>query len=184
MLHETLLGMNKMQLLMRRERLDDLPPLPACPQGYELRARRDDDDEALARLLRLAFADTGWTAARVRSALVDDSTVKRTMVIVTQGVAAATASARLVADYPGSGYVHWVATDPFHTGKRLGWIASLAVLHEFVALGCRDAVLETDDHRLPAIKTYLGLGFRPVERGPGHAERWREIQGRLAGTSA
>jgi mycothiol synthase len=173
------------QLLMRRERLDDLPPIPTCPNGYELRGlHRGEDEEMVARLLRLAFADTTWSVERVRAALLDDKTVQATVLIVSKGVAAATASARLLPEqYPGSGYVHWVATDPFHTGKRLGWIASLAVLHQFVVLGCRDAVLETDDQRLPAIKTYLSLGFRPVERGPGHAERWREIQARLAGTS-
>jgi mycothiol synthase len=172
------------QLLMRRERLDDLPPLPACAPGYELRAyRAGEDDEILARLLRLAFADTAWVPERARGVFVDDATVKGTVLITTRGTAAATASARQLPAFPGSGYVHWVATDPFHTGKRLGWIASLAVLHEFVALGCRDAVLETDDHRLPALKTYLGLGFRPVERGPGHAERWRRIQERLAEAS-
>ena len=172
------------QLLMRRAGLDDLPQLPALPLGYELRPyAAGADDEMLARLLRLAFADATWTLARVRGAFVDDATVKRTVVVVSRGVAAATASARLHPDFPGSGYIHWVATDPFHAGKRLGWIASLAALREFPALGCRDAVLETDDARLAAIKTYLGLGFEPVERGPGHAERWREIQKRLAGAS-
>jgi mycothiol synthase len=173
------------QLLMRRERLDDLPPLPACPDGYALRDYRPGaDDEALARLMANAFADAAWTRERVRQTFVADATVHAIVVIAAGRELAATASARLLPDqHRGSGYVHWVGTDPAHAGRRLGAIASLAVLHRFVALGCRDAVLNTDDHRLAAIRTYLTLGFRPVEPGPGHAERWREIQTRLAGIS-
>jgi mycothiol synthase len=175
----------RQQLLMHRARLEDLPPLPACPTGYQLRDYRSGaDDEALARLMGRAFGDATWTRERVRQAFVADATVHATIVIAAEDGLAATASVRLVPDqYRGSGYVHWVGTDPAHGGKRLGAIASLAVLHRFVGLGCRDAFLETDDHRIPALKTYLALGFQPVERGEGHAERWREIQARLAGTS-
>jgi mycothiol synthase len=175
----------KQSLLMRRERLDDLPPLPACPAGYALREYRPGaDDEALARLMARAFGDESWAVKRVRDAFVGDASVDTTFVITADDGLAATASARLMPDqYRGSGYVHWVGSDPAHGGRQLGAIASLAVLHRFVALGCRDAVLETDDHRIPALKTYFQLGFRPVDRGEGHAERWRGIQARLAGTS-
>jgi mycothiol synthase len=94
----------------------------------------------------------------------------------------ATASSRLVPEqFPGSGYLHWVAADPGYRGRQLGRIVSLAALHEFVSLGCKDAVLETQDFRLPAIRTYLRLGFEPVYRDDTHIPRWEEIHRQLAG---
>ncbi len=184
------------QLLMRRPHLGDLPQLPDPPPGYALRDFRKDsaDDHALiARLLASAFADPSWSAARAREAFVLDGTVRRTVLAVHSGMpagihgrrdgdtAVATASARLMPEaFPGSGYIHWVATDPAHGGKRLGWLVSLAVLHGFAALGCTDAVLETDDHRLPALKTYLALGFEPWIRDESHPARWDAIRARLS----
>lgn len=176
------------QLLMRRPHLRDLPPLPAAPQGYALhdliRGPDPGEDADLARiacLLAVAFTDAAWTPAKAREAFILDASVRRTVMITHGDVAVATASARLLPDaFPGSGYVHWVATDPAHAGKRLGWLVSLAVLHAFADLGCVDVVLETDDYRIPALKTYLGLGFEPVIRDESHPRRWEDVRAKLA----
>lgn len=170
-----------MQLFMRRPNLDDLPAIPHLPDGYTLRERREGDDEALAALLALTFEDANWSAERVRQEFVDSSHVQKMFVIDYNGVPVATASAALRPEaYPDSGYVHYVAAHPEHGGKRLGYIASLAVLHEFVRLGCRDAVLETDDFRLPAVRTYLNLGFIPETRHESHPARWAAVEANLA----
>jgi mycothiol synthase len=58
---------------------------------------------------------------------------------------------------------------------------SLAALHEFVRLSCADAVLETDDFRVPAIKVYLSLGFRPEYRHATHEPRWAALAPMLTG---
>src|SRR5207244_622818 len=102
-------------------------------------------------------------------------------VIACQGAPVATASARLLpAVYPGSGYLHWVATDPGHRGRKLGWIVSLRVLYHFRDLGLKDAILETDDFRLPAIKTYLEQGFVPEYTDDSHPERWKRVMEQLS----
>jgi mycothiol synthase len=169
------------QLFMRRPNLDNLPDLPALPEGCALRDLREDDLESLAALMRLAFEDESWTAEKARKTFLEDKTVQRTFLIDYQGVPIATASARLLPEqFPGSGYVHWVAADPAHKGKRLGYIITLATLHEFVRMGCKDAVLETDDHRKPAIITYHRLGFVPEHRHETHPQRWQIILGELA----
>ncbi len=169
------------QLLMKRPSLHDLPAMPVLPDGMMLRLYEDSDQISLASLLRLAFQDEGWTPNRVTDALVNADDVAAIYVIREGNQVIATASARLLPDsYPGSGYVHWVAASPSHRGKRLGYLVSLAVLHEFVRLGCRDAVLETDDDRLPALKTYLSLGFVPEYRDASHADRWAVIQTHLS----
>ena len=54
--------------------------------------------------------------------------------------------------------------------------------HLFVAAGLDQAVLETDDFRLPAVRTYLRLGFVPEPRTPGDARRWSKVLRNLART--
>jgi mycothiol synthase len=172
---------------MRRPSLQALPDLSALlPPGYTLREQRPDEDMAgLAALLQAAFPEHTWTPEKAHEALVADATVKTIFVIEHDGAPVATASARLLPDsYPDSGYVHWVAAIPPTRAGRLGYVATLATLHAFVRLGCRDAVLETDDFRLPAIKTYLRLGFVPEFRHPSHPERWAQIEAILGELSA
>jgi mycothiol synthase len=163
------------QLFMRLPDLDHLPPMPPLPPGHELRTAVAADAEGIATTMASAFGPE-WTAERVRRALLDAEDVPKTFLITCEGLPVATASARLMPEqYPGSGYVHWVATHAQHRGKRLGYIVSLEVLRYFRSIGCRDAVLETDPPRLPAIQTYLSLGFVPEQVDPEHETVWREI---------
>jgi mycothiol synthase len=158
---------------MRRSTLDDLPLLPELPPGYTMRDYRPEDLDTLSALMRLAFEDPQWTSDKLRRVLVDAPDVKRIIVIEYEGQPVATASARLMPEqHPGSGYIHWVAVAPAHRGQRLGYIVTLACLYAFRQFGCKDAVLETDDHRLAAIRIYQDLGFVPEDRHPTHAERW------------
>lgn len=160
-------------LFMRRPNLKNLPPLPALPSGYTLRDYRATDLESLAALMRAAFEDEQWTSERLRHALTEAPDVKRTFIVDYGGIPVASASARVMPEeHPGSGYIHWVAVSPDHRGQRLGYLVTLATLHEFVGLELEDAVLETDDHRLAAIKIYQELGFVPEYRHDTHIERW------------
>ncbi len=161
---------------MRRPNLTGLPPLPALPTTCLVRPTTEADAPTLAAVLRRAFADGTWTADRVQAELLGDETVTQTLVVEREGEIIATASVRLLPErFPASGYLHWVAVDSAHQGQRLGYFVSLAVLHEFERLGCSDAVLETQDHRIPAIKTYLALGFRPEYTDETHRSRWAAI---------
>lgn len=167
------------QLFMRRPNLDDLPPIPDLPVDHDLRAARPEDDVAIAALLASAF-EPDWSVERVQRALLAAADVETTFVVTAGGAPVATASARLLPErYPGSGYVHWVGAHADHRGKRLGRAVTVAVLHRFRELGCRDAVLETDPPRLPAIRLYLSLGFRPEPLVPDDAMIWREILAEL-----
>lgn len=165
------------RLFMRHPSLIDIPPLPEPPAGYVLRGYQPTDCTGLAALLTRAFAEP-WDEARVRRDLAEAPDVERIYLVVHHDTPVATASARLAPDeYPGSGYIHWVGADPAHQGKGLGRLVSLRVLHHFRAAGLRDAVLETNDFRLPAVRAYLRLGFVP-ERHYGDADeqrRWSRL---------
>ena len=73
------------------------------------------------------------------------------------------------------GYVHMVGVVAEHTGHKLGKWVSLAVLTYFRDNGFISAMLDTDDFRIPAVKTYLNLGFVPVYVEDEQSERWRKI---------
>jgi mycothiol synthase len=82
--------------------------------------------------------------------------------------------------YAGIAELGWVAVDPAHQGRGLAMVVNLAVMHYAASLGYDEIFLNTDDWRLPAIRTYLKLGFEPWLTDPSHAERWRTIYEALA----
>ena len=167
------------QLKMRRPSLDDLPPVE-IPHGYLLRGATSADEPAVAALLATAFDDAAWTVERVQKALTRAADVARVLVLAADdGNLVATASVQLPPGETRTGLVHWVGADPVRKGKRFGYWVSLAVLHELKARGCSAAALFTDDFRLPAIKTYLNLGFLPLVTHESHPERWRKVAGGL-----
>lgn len=167
--------MNLPQLRMRRADLEGLPAMPSLPSGYALREAAAGDAAAIAGVLTRSFV-AEWDAARVRSVLLDHPEVPTTFVIDREGVPVATASYQLMPkDHPQSGWVHYVGAEPSESGKGLGVAVVLAVLHRAKEDGRVDAFLTTDDPRLPAIRTYLKLGFAPDMWHESHAERWRAV---------
>ena len=92
------------------------------------------------------------------------------------------AARRLPDRYPEAGYVHYVGVRVSERGRRLGEVVARRVLVHFAAAGLAQAVLETDDFRLPAVRTYLRLGFAPEPRTPGDARRWSKVLRNLART--
>lgn len=165
------------QLVMRRDDLAGLPPV-ALPAGYTLRTSRAGDGAHWARILNASFGGAR-TADDFVATMVQDPAYRPERIFFVcdaAGTPCVTAGAyrrpRWGAD---TGYVHYVAACPEHTGRKLGLLVTLAVLHAFAADGCRDAVLETDDFRLPAIVVYLRLGFRPLHTHASHPARWQAI---------
>ena len=166
------------QLLMLRPHLRDLPPVSPLPAGYRLRlAAGEADEEALAAMLAAAF-DKPWDAARVRRELTAAPDVRAVYVVTWQDLPVATAASRSLPDrFPGSGYVHWVGTHPEHQRRGLAAALLARLLRDFAERGDRDAVLETDDFRLPALRAYLACGFLPVYdvAGEDHRARWSAV---------
>ncbi len=163
-------------LVMRRSNLEDLPSMPELPAGYLIRESTEADAEQLSNLLGTAFPDSVWSVERTCKEFTDDPNVVKTFVIEKSGTLVATSTALLSPnDLPGTGIVHWVGGSPSESGKRLGVIVVLATLNDFVRIGCKDSLLRTDDMRLPAIKTYLNLGFKPDFNDDNHRSRWKQV---------
>ena len=159
------------------ERLLDSPPEPKLPPGYTLRTWRPGDrDQYLELMARAGFE--GWDGERLDRSL-------RTVLPEGMYVIEHSASGRLVATamaghhptdlHPWGGELGWVAGDPEHSGKGLGLAVCAAVTARFIRAGYRRIYLSTDDWRLPALKTYLKLGYEPLPYRDGMAERWTEV---------
>lgn len=163
------------QLFMRQPDLSGLPAAAALEPGYVLRKAGPADHEELAGLLSEAFADS-WDSARAAGEFSSGNGVEATYVVAAPAGVVATAAARLLPDrYPDAGYVHYVGARSSERGKRLGEVVTRQVLVHFAAEGLHQAVLETDDFRLPAIWTYLRLGFVPEPREPADVLRWSAV---------
>jgi len=166
------------QLLMRRPHLWNDPAVRPLARGYDLRTYQAADDAlALAHTLTAAFGDP-WTVERVRKELTTAPNVLAIYVATWHNRPVATASSRWLPHlFPGSGYVHWVGPHPDHARRVLGTALMSRLLRDFRDRGYKDAVLETDDFRYPALKTYLRCGFLPVYEvnKEDHRSRWVAI---------
>ena len=88
----------------------------------------------------------------------------------------AVASITVVCNYETKqGRFHMVGSLPECRGKGVGKM--LGSIGEYVlkSTGMQTAVLKTDDFRVPAIKVYLGVGFRPDLSTEDFVKRWDAI---------
>ena len=135
----------------------------------------EEDAGGIAALLSAAFQEE-WDADRVVRDLGPAQGVDASYVVRDQGRVVAVASARHLPEvFPGSGYLHYVAADASQSGRGLGAVVTKAVLRHFLDEGVGSAILETDDFRLPAIRTYLKLGFVPEYRHDEDQVRWSRV---------
>ena len=169
------------QLRMVRPHLTHLPNIE-LPFGYNLRTFQKGDEIHWANIISDSFGGRKRTAADTRHEITErDVFVADGLFFITHyGIPVGTACAwRQSVDETEVGYVHMVGVLSEHTGKRLGKWVSLAVLIYFRNNGFVCSMLDTDDFRLPAIKTYLNLGFVPVYVDKSQPERWKNIFNRM-----
>ncbi|GAA5028936.1 GNAT family N-acetyltransferase [Actinopolymorpha pittospori] len=141
---------------------DTLPAFRALMAKVELGAW---DDETFARVHQTVLPG-GW----------------RVILHEASGTLVATGMAqhRPVEDlYPDGYEVGWIAADPQHSGRGLGRVVTALATARLAEEEAARVYLQTDDFRLPALKTYLGLGFVPHLWAAGMAERWQVICARL-----
>ena len=60
-----------------------------------------------------------------------------------------------------------------------GRVVVLLALHRLKERGFRDAMLATEDFRIPAIRLYMSLGFTPMIVHWTHRLRWKKIMKEL-----
>jgi len=162
------------QLVMKKDNLINLPQL-VLPIGYSVRTYKPGDEYAWDSIIKDAF---NWEGVSFKDTILSKSEFlpERVFFICYDDIPIATATAWYDPKWGDTtGYLHMVGVAKKHTGKGLGFQVSLAALHQMAKEGREFAVLQTDDFRLPAIKTYLKLGFKPVIVDENQIERWNAI---------
>ena len=165
------------QLRMVRPDLNNLPKLE-LPSGYHLRTYQEGDEVYWANIISDSFGGRARTAQDTQNEITNrDVFVPDGLFFIShQDTPIATACAwRQSVDETDVGYVHMVGVVGEHTGKKLGKWVSLAVLFYFKEHGFTCSILDTDDFRIPAIKTYLNLGFIPIYVDKTQTQRWENI---------
>jgi mycothiol synthase len=157
-------------------------PLVSLPQGYFIRSFRPGEEGLWNHLLDAAFdrpsGTTSFAEEMASDPIFEPERIKFLFTEEEELVATASAWHRPAfgARY---GYLHWVGAHPEYRGRRLGYWVSLAAMHHASEEGRERMLLETSFGRLPALKLYLNLGFRPVLTDSRHAENWRQVLAKL-----
>jgi len=130
--------------------------------GYSVRTFRAGDEQGFLSLMSLMDFDP-WDDAKL------DYNMSR---IIPDGWFFATdpsdrpiGTAMCLHNYTGrspfTGDVGWVACHPEHRGRRLGLCLTAHATRRFLDAGYTAIQLHTESYRLPALKTYLTLGYVP-----------------------
>jgi mycothiol synthase len=159
------------------EHLLDTPPEPVFPLAYELRTFRPGDEEGYRQVM-VGAGFASFNPDEVRRwrdrALPDGFFVivhRPSDQIVTTAMATHNPSSL----HPSGGELGWVAGSVEHARKRLGQAVCAAVTARLLRIGYRRIYLRTDDWRLPAIVTYLRLGYLPFLHALDMEGRWQKI---------
>lgn len=152
------------------------------PDGYVLRNFRPGDEEAYIALMHAAgFED--WTRETL------DDVVERAVpngVVFAEHAASSLIAATAMGWYkpnelfPDAHEMGWVAALPEHQGHGLGRVVTAAATWAVMQDGAKNIYLLTDDWRLPAIKSYLQVGYVPFYSEPEIEKRWKAIFASLA----
>jgi len=160
-------------LIMYKNNLDNLHELKV-PEGFRVRSFRLGEEKEWEKITDVAFNQVSNFNKEIKANEIFRP--ERVCFVCLGDTPVSTATAWYNKDWDISvGYLHMVGMLPEFSGLGLGLQACLAALHEMKREGRSSAVLNTDDFRIPAIITYLRLGFMPQFTHISHIDRWRKL---------
>ncbi len=156
------------------------PPFPA---GYRMRFYTEGD---LDTWLRIQAHDPFFvpTAETFAASMPGDTTLLASRVMFLAdpagedvGTVTAWSNDRLTEREIGQ--IHWVALVPAARGRGLAKPMVAAACALLCERGYREACLETNTRRIPALNLYLALGFQPFVRNEAERKAWLHVAPRL-----
>jgi len=168
------------QLELRRPHLNDIPEI-RLPHGYSMRHYRQGDERAWGEIMTEAF-NPYWDEHRFNILMKPHYGFRpeRVIFVLCDGVPVGSASAfRWPGAGRGRGYIHMVGVKKEHCGAGLGYWLTAACISRFREEGLHSAMLQTEDFRIPAIKHYIRLGFKPFLVIEEHRAKWLHILERI-----
>ena len=166
------------QLIMRNSDLSKVPEL-ILPEGFQVVTHKDGFEKEWEDIIESSF-ETHFDFDFLIKA--GDYAPEKVLYLVKDDKFVATTSAVEHEAFKGEGWFRMVGVHKNSQGMGAGKKISLAALNSLKARGYKTAVLSTDDHRIPAIKLYLSVGFEPVYIDDSHKERWEKVFEVINGT--
>ncbi len=155
------------------------PAVDPAP-GYTIRTYQDGDEEDFLRLMSLSDFDP-WDEAKLSDNI--NQIIPGGWFFAVDGAGQIVATAMAQHNYSGSspftGDVGWVFCHPGYRGHALGLALCARVTQRFLEAGYTKIQIHTEYYRLPAIKTYLKLGFAPSVASSEDADFWAEVREQL-----
>lgn len=150
-------------------------PTTAYADDISIRTYSPEDREVLKTVL-IPLTEKRFSDEELNGCILNHSGVEEKSIFLAElnGEAVGTATGYLNGDGT-SGTVHMVSVLKKASGRKLGKILCEHVMRYLVRNGCTQIVLTTDDFRLPAIKTYLSLGFQPIQNEDEMKRRWSAV---------
>jgi mycothiol synthase len=123
-------------------------------------------------IIKQSFGEQ-WSAPQFRRELIESSGYKGDNIffLSSNGFTIGTVTAFVAGE--DHGYLHMLGIVPEFQGRGLGYLLGLKVLHYFK--NYKKVTLMTHSDRLPAIKTYLKLGFVPDYKEYAGQDVWSKI---------
>lgn len=177
-------GQSQLRMIYRFDASTKLT-VPSVERGYHL-VRYLSPDSALEKqwceVLDRSGEFGGMTKKTLRREILSTLLPRGGAFIFHGDEMVACAAACFSEKYKPNSVLMFVVVLSQHRGKSLGSIVTLKVMRAAQQAGFPGMILHTDDHRLPAIKTYLTLGFVPdTDWEPGAKERWGNVLNKLEG---
>ena len=165
------------QLKMTFNALETALPELTVAEGFVIRPLADSELAAYNEL-RASVGFPAWTPEyleKFRNKVLKDALFVVEEKATGRLCASAAAEKTDMPERPELGVLGWVMTHPDYNGKRLGRSVSIAVMHRLYQEGYRAYSLLTDDFRVPAVSTYIKLGWQPWLYLEDMEGRWRKL---------
>ena len=170
--------------LMLRGEITGMMEIP-LPAGYHYETYRDGDRDAWIAIEKSAKEFNTWEQGldawkRYYAEHTDELPGRMVFVVNEHGEKVATATAfydiRGI-DQSADGWLHWVAVKREHQGRGLSKPLISHVIQIMKALGQTHCKIPTQTTTWVAVKVYLDLGFRPIEKNLINSrDGWRIIK--------
>lgn len=150
---------------------------PTLPEGFNIRVADDDsmsDRQAWVNICKNGLLPEDAGVQYYEDVLIRHEGYKTgdTFFVVKKSESIPVATVTTICLSENEGYVHMVAACDDARGLGIGNYLSEYALYNLTRQGRYNIWLTTDDFRVPAIKSYLRSGFRPVDCDTDMEERW------------
>ena len=155
-----------------------LPVIPAIPMTYSLSMVVSEEIDNARPVIEMdgPLSDSGWS--RFRDAVVPDGMFviqDRPSSAWVGTISAAHNPAATRFYFPGGGELGYLVVAPEHRRRGLGAALITTALRRLHKGGYRHIFLGVQSWRLPAIRSYLRVGFQPFIHTPDLVPRWESV---------